>query len=415
MKPVELIDRANSARRAHKTTGLDRAIREATVVPQVPAPITAKWVMAGHGTYPHHFVALSIGIVGLPNVGKSTLFNAITNAGVLAANYPFATIEPNTGVVPIPDPRLEPLARLFGSPTTKPASVTFVDIAGLVKGASEGEGLGNQFLANIRDVNAICHVVRAFTETDVAHIDDRMDPARDIETIETELAIADLETVEKRLARVEKESTVKPELAGSVALLKELQASLAAGEMISDNTSLMTRHGDFADLHLLTEKPIIYVFNSDVALLADPAIREELSGLVAPSEALFIDAQIEAELSELPPGDRLELLNSIGASEPGLNAVIRAAYRALGLQSFLTGGPKETRAWTIRSGATAPEAAGEIHTDFQRGFIAAEVVDYDLLIEAGSWSEARSQGLIRTEGKQYVMKPNDVALFRFNV
>lgn len=358
---------------------------------------------------------LSIGIVGLPNVGKSTLFNALTNAGALAANYPFATIEPNTGVVPIPDPRLEPLSELFGSPKTTPATVTFVDIAGLVKGASCGEGLGNQFLANIRDVKAICHVVRAFDASDVAHVDDEPDPEEDIAVIETELAIADLESIEKRLVRLEKEATVDRSLQKRVDLLNELREALAAGEMVSRVPRLMERRTEFADLHLLTAKPILYVFNSDEGLLSDDERRAGLSSLVEPLEALFIDAQLEAELAELEPEDRREMLEEVGLSEPGLNSVIRAAYRTLGLQSYLTGGDKETRAWTIKQGTTAPEAAGEIHTDFQRGFIAAEVIDYDDLIQAGSWQEARSQGLIRTEGRSYVMRPNDVAQFRFNV
>ncbi len=299
-------------------------------------------------------------------------------------------------------------------PKTSAATVTFVDIAGLVKGASEGEGLGNKFLANIRDVNAICHVVRAFTDTNVAHVGDRLDPGQDIATIETELAIADLETVDKRLSRLEKEAASRPDLRDRAGLMRELRGVLGRGEMVANQPHLMGRASEFEDLHLLTAKPTIYVFNSDTALLADASIREDLAGLVAPADALFLDAQVEAELVELPPADRLELLESMGQDEPGLNAVTRAAYHTLGLQSFLTGGPKETRAWTIRAGATAPEAAGEIHTDFQRGFIAAEVIDYDLLIEAGSWPEAKSRGLVRTEGKAYVMRPGDVALFRFN-
>jgi GTP-binding protein YchF len=358
---------------------------------------------------------LSIGIVGLPNVGKSTLFNALTNAGILAANYPFATIDPNTGIVPIPDPRLPELAELFGSPKFTPATVTFVDIAGLVKGASRGEGLGNQFLANIRDVNAICHVVRAFEASDVVHVEEELHPERDIEVIETELAIADLETIDKRLGKLEKEATVDRALHKRVDLLHDLRQVVVSGGLIAKNSALMGRRPEFADLHLLTAKPIIYVFNCDEATLADVQRRAELAEVVAPADALFLDAQIEAELTELPDGERAELLASIGQEEPGLHAVIRAAYHTLGLQSFLTGGEKETRAWTIRAGSTAPQAAGEIHTDFERGFIAAEVVDYDRLIEAGSWNEAKAKGLIRTEGKGYVMRPNDVALFRFNV
>ena len=344
---------------------------------------------------------LSMGIVGLPNVGKSTLFNALTNAGAVAANYPFATIEPNTGVVPIPDPRLDALVGVFGSAAKTPATVRFVDIAGLVEGASQGEGLGNQFLANIRDVSAICHVVRAFDANDVAHVDDDPDPRSDIEIIEAELAIADLETIDKRLARLE--------------LLRDLHDAIATGSRVSKNPVLMKRRDEFKDLQLLTAKPVIYVFNSDPGLLSDSARIDELSSLVEPSEALFIDAQIESELAELDAADRQELLEDAGLVEPGLNSIIRAAYRTLGLQSFLTGGEKETRAWTIRSGSTAFEAAGEIHTDFQRGFIAAEVIEFADLVEAGSWSAARSMGLIRTEGKSYVMGPDDVVQFRFNV
>ncbi len=366
-------------------------------------------------SYPASPMSLSIGIVGLPNVGKSTLFNALTNAGALAANYPFATIDPNTGIVAIPDGRLETLAAVFDSKKITPATVTFVDIAGLVKGASEGEGLGNQFLGNIRDVNAICHVVRAFGSSSVVHVDDDLDPKRDIETIETELAIADLETIDKRLPRLEKEATIDKTFQPRVDLLRTLRGVVASGEMVSRQAALMSRQAEFADLHLLTAKPVIYVFNADETLLVSPDRKSELAAIVAPAEALFLDAQIEAELTELVIEERVELLATVGQEEPGLNAVIRMAYRVLGLQSYLTGREQETRAWTVRSGATAPEAAGVIHTDFQRGFIAAEVVDYDRLVEAGSWQAARSKGLVRTEGKSYVMKPNDVVEFRFNV
>ncbi|HET7847317.1 MAG TPA: redox-regulated ATPase YchF [Acidimicrobiia bacterium] len=360
-------------------------------------------------------MSLAIGIVGLPNVGKSTLFNALTNARVLAANYPFATIDPNTGVVPIPDPRLDQLAAIFNSKRVVPATVTFVDIAGLVKGASEGEGLGNQFLANIRDVDAICQVVRAFDSDSVVRIGEGEGPLGDIETLETELALADLQTIEKRLPRLEREATVDRSLAPKVDLLRLLQETVGSGRMISRTPTVLARQSEYGDLHLLTAKPIIYVFNSDPTLLVDYDRRSELAGAVAPAEALFLDAQIESELNDLEAEDRVEMLAAVGQDEPGLNSVIRAAYRTLGLQSYLTGGEKEARAWTIRSGATAPEAAGVIHTDFEHGFIAAEVIDFPLLIEAGSWVEARARGTVRTEGRSYVMRPDDVVEFRFNV
>jgi ribosome-binding ATPase len=360
-------------------------------------------------------MSLDIGIVGLPNVGKSTLFNALTDAGILVANYPFATIEPNTGVVPIPDPRIDLLAEMYGSKKTTPATVTFVDIAGLVRGASEGEGLGNKFLAKIRDVQAICHVVRAFQSPTVAHIGAQIDPASDIETIETELALADLQTIERHLPKLEKEAAVDRSLRPRLDLLQELAEHLGDGLMISSSPDLMSRRADFADLHLVTSKPVIYVFNCDESVLRDPGERSRLTALVQPAEALFLDAQMEAEMTGLDPEDRAELLVIVGQAEPGLRAVIDAAHRTLGLQSFLTANPREARAWTIRNGATALEAAGAIHTDFQRGFIAAEAISFSQLLSAGSWAAAKARGMVRTEGKAYLMQPDDVVEFRFNV
>lgn len=361
-------------------------------------------------------MSLSIGIVGLPNVGKSTLFNALTRAGVVAENYPFATIEPNTGIVPIPDPRVETLAGIVGSARAVHATVTFVDIAGLVKGASQGEGLGNQFLANIREADAICHIVRAFESPQVVHVDAELDPARDIEVIVTELAIADLETIERRLPRAEKEATVDRGLQPTVEVLRDVREMVAAGNAVGRHPELKERYDThLQDLHLLTAKPVIYLFNMDEQGLADDSRRSDLAHLVAPARALFLDAQIEAEIIELDPEERQEMLEALGLPEPGLDVVIRAAYDTLGLQSFLTANENEARAWTVPAGATASEAAGVVHTDFERGFIAADVIDYDRLVDAGSWQAARADGLVRTEGRAYVMRPSDVVEFRFNV
>ncbi|MCV2489457.1 redox-regulated ATPase YchF [Geodermatophilus sp. YIM 151500] len=357
-------------------------------------------------------MSLTIGIVGLPNVGKSTLFNALTKNDVLAANYPFATIEPNVGVVGVPDGRLARLGELFGSQKVVPATVSFVDIAGIVKGASEGAGLGNKFLANIRESDAICQVIRVFDDPDVVHVEGTVDPADDIETINTELVLADLQTLEKAIPRLEKESRKDKEKSAVLA------AAVTAQEVLNSGRTLYAAGVDrepLRELSLLTTKPFLYVFNVDEEELANEELIASLRKLVAPAEAIVLDAKVEAELAELPDEEAAELLAAVGQDEPGLHQLARVGFATLGLQTYLTAGPKEARAWTIPIGATAPQAAGVIHTDFQRGFIKAEIVSYDQLMEAGSMAEAKARGWVRIEGKDYVMADGDVVEFRFNV
>ena len=355
---------------------------------------------------------MEAGIVGLPNVGKSTLFNALTHAGALAANYPFATIEPNVGVVGVPDPRLEVLAKIFGSERILPATVSFVDIAGIVRGASQGEGMGNAFLSHIREADAICQVTRVFDDPDVTHVDGKVNPGSDIETISTELILADLQTIEKVLPRLEKEARINKAKVAALQAVKEAQEVLNSGRTVFA-AGLDTE--PLRELFLLTAKPFLYVFNCDSDELVDEDLKARMRALVAPAEAVFVDAKIESELAEMEPDEAREFLAEMGIDEPGLDHLARVGFDTLGLQTYLTAGPKESRAWTIPKGATAPEAAGVIHTDFQKGFIKAEVVSFDDLVEAGSMQAAKAKGKVRLEGKDYVMADGDVVEFRFNV
>ncbi|NCO10796.1 redox-regulated ATPase YchF [Candidatus Saccharibacteria bacterium] len=357
-------------------------------------------------------MALSIGIIGLPNVGKSTLFNALTDNNILAANYPFATIEPNTGIIAVPDARLDVLKKMYSSDKVIPATVTFVDIAGLVSGASKGEGLGNKFLANIRECDAIVHVVRAFENDDISHVHNKIDPSYDIEVINTELILADIQSLERHIPKLEKEAKAKPGVRAQIEELQRIRAGLEEGRLVSD---LEVNNEIIQDLQLLSAKPVIYVFNVDEFTLDNSERKSELAELVAPSSIVYICAKLEEELRGLTETDANELLASYGVEESGLSQLARVAYQTLGLQSYLTAGPKEVHAWTIHQGATAPQAAGVIHTDFEKGFIAAQVFDYDDLVAAGTESAAKAAGNMRTEGRDYVMRPGDVVEFRFNV
>ena len=384
-------------------------------VPRLWFPLTSGWPRGQSEcleSVDWRLVSLTIGIVGLPNVGKSTLFNALTKNDVLAANYPFATINPNIGVVGVPDARLDVLSALFNSAKTVPATVSFVDIAGIVRGASTGEGLGNKFLANIREADAICQVIRAFGDPNVVHVDGKVSPSGDIETINTELILADLQTIENALPRLQKEARLQKDRAAFVAAAEQARELLQTGRTIYGSP---LERGALRELHLMTAKPFLYVFNVDPDEIANTAYVDELRAHVAPAEAIFLDAKTESELIELSDEEALELLQSMGQEESGIDQLARVGFATLGLQTFLTAGPKESRAWTIAAGATAPQAAGVIHTDFERGFIKAEIVSYEDLVAAGSMAEAKSRGKVRMEGKDYIMADGDVVDFRFNV
>ena len=363
--------------------------------------------------YNKTIMSLSIGIVGLPNVGKSTLFNALTNNDILAANYPFATIEPNTGMIAVPDSRLNELKKMYSAEKVIPATVTFVDIAGLVAGASKGEGLGNKFLANIRETDAIVHVVRAFDNDDVIHVNNKVDPKGDIEVINTELILADLQSIERQIPKLEREAKANPAARAQIEEIKKLQTELQAGKLASEVTDVDKEV--IRELQLLSVKPVIYLFNVDERTLSDDARKQELTALVSPADTVFICAKLEEELRGLTDEDAAELLSAYNVQESGLAQLARVAYHTLGLQSYLTAGQKEVRAWTIKQGATAPQAAGVIHGDFEKGFIAAAIVDFDDLMEAGSEQAAKAAGKLRTEGRDYNMRPGDIVEFRFNV
>ena len=365
---------------------------------------------------------MKVGIVGLPNVGKSTLFNSLTKAGAESANYPFCTIDPNVGVVTVPDERLNLLGDFYKSKKVTPAVIEFVDIAGLVKGASKGEGLGNQFLANIREVDAIVHVVRCFEDSNVVHVDGSIDPLRDIETINLELVFSDLEILERRIAKVTKTARMDKEAAKELAFLEKVKAHLEEGQLaITLETENEDEDAWLATYNLLTAKPVIYAANVAEDDIADDGANNQYVQAVREyaakqnSEVFVICAQIEEEISELDEDERKMFLEDLGLTESGLEKLVRASYHLLGLMSFLTAGEDETRAWTIKIGTKAPQAAGKIHTDFERGFIKAEVVNYQDLLDCGSYAGAREKGLVRMEGKEYVVQDGDVILFRFNV